>query len=36
MCPVNWKTNAQQSIDFIEEMKKTFPLGEIKVSKDVV
>jgi len=30
MCPVNWKTNTQESLDYIEEMKKVFPLGEIK------
>lgn len=30
MCPVNWKTNPQESIDFIEDMKKIFPLGVIK------
>lgn len=30
MCPVNWHTNAQESLDYIETMKKTFPLGEIK------
>lgn len=29
MCPVNWKTSTQESIDYIETMKKTFPLGEI-------
>ena len=29
-CPTNWKTNAKQTIDFLEEMKKVFPLGEIK------
>jgi 2-oxoglutarate/2-oxoacid ferredoxin oxidoreductase subunit beta len=31
MCPVNWKMNAKESLDFVDEMKKTFPLGEIKV-----
>jgi 2-oxoglutarate ferredoxin oxidoreductase subunit beta len=30
MCPVNWKTDAKESIAFIEEMKKNYPLGEIK------
>jgi len=29
-CPVNWKTDAQGTIKFMEEMKKTFPIGEIK------
>lgn len=28
MCPVNWKTNPQESIDYIEEMKKVFPIKE--------
>lgn len=31
MCPVNWKMNAKESLDFVNEMKKTYPLGEIKV-----
>lgn len=30
MCPVNWKTNTQESLDYIETMKQTFPLGELK------
>jgi len=31
MCPVNWHTNAKESMDFVEqEMIKVFPLGEIK------
>lgn len=30
MCPVNWKTDAQQSLNFIKEMEKIFPLGELK------
>jgi len=34
MCPVNWKKKTQESLDFIEEMKKVYPLGEIKVSKE--
>jgi len=31
MCPVNWKKDAQESLDFIKEMEKVFPLGEIKI-----
>lgn len=31
MCPVNWHTNTQESLDFSEnEMTKIFPLGEFK------
>lgn len=31
MCPVNWHTNAQESIDFVEnEMPKIYPTGELK------
>lgn len=31
MCPINWKTDAQESIDFIQnDMVKEYPLGEIK------
>lgn len=31
MCPVNWKTDARASIDFINnEMIKEYPLGEVK------
>ena len=31
MCPVNWHTNTQESLDFSEkEMIKIFPLGEFK------
>ena len=30
-CPVNWKTNAKGSIDFVNKMKEFFPLGEIKI-----
>lgn len=31
MCPVNWHTNVQESLDFSEkEMIKVFPLGEFK------
>lgn len=33
MCPVNWKTNTQESIDFIKEMEKIYPVGEIKIPK---
>lgn len=29
-CPINWKTDATKTIKFMEEMKKTFPVGEIK------
>lgn len=28
MCPVNWKTSTQESMDYIEEMKKIFPIKE--------
>ncbi len=34
MCPVNWHTNAQESLDYIEEMKKVFPLGELTKMDD--
>lgn len=34
MCPVNWKTNSKESLGFIEEMAKVYPLGEIKPQKD--
>lgn len=31
MCPVNWKTDAQESIDFVKsKMAKVYPNGEIK------
>lgn len=30
MCPVNWKTDAKQSLAFLEDLKKIYPLGEIK------
>lgn len=31
MCPVNWHTNAKESLDFSEnEMVKEYPIGEIK------
>ncbi|MCL5407399.1 MAG: thiamine pyrophosphate-dependent enzyme [Patescibacteria group bacterium] len=31
MCPVNWHTDAQQSLDFAEiEMAKIYPIGELK------
>lgn len=29
MCPVNWHTNTKESLDYIEEMAKIYPLGEI-------
>ncbi len=35
MCPVNWKTNTQESIDFISQMEKIFPIGEIKIPKGI-
>jgi 2-oxoglutarate ferredoxin oxidoreductase subunit beta len=34
MCPVNWKTNAQESLAFVEKMAKIYPLGEIHPSKE--
>ena len=34
MCPVNWKMTAQESLDFIKEMEKIYPLGEIKLPKE--
>ncbi|MGI6576153.1 MAG: thiamine pyrophosphate-dependent enzyme [bacterium] len=31
-CPTNWRTNAQETLDYIKEkMAKVFPVGEIKV-----
>jgi 2-oxoglutarate ferredoxin oxidoreductase subunit beta len=30
MCPVNWKTNTQESLDYVDTMSKVFPLGETK------
>jgi 2-oxoglutarate ferredoxin oxidoreductase subunit beta len=30
MCPVNWKTNAAESIAFVNKMTEIFPPGEIK------
>lgn len=31
MCPVNWKTDAKESVEFIKnEMAKVYPIGEIK------
>ena len=31
MCPINWKTNAKDSLDFVQtKMTSIFPLGEIK------
>lgn len=31
MCPVNWKTNTQASLDYVDKnMAEVFPLGEIK------
>ncbi len=28
MCPVNWKTDAQQSLDFVEQMAKVYPMKQ--------
>jgi 2-oxoglutarate ferredoxin oxidoreductase subunit beta len=33
MCPVNWKMDAQQSLDYVNKMAEVFPLGEIKLKK---
>jgi 2-oxoglutarate ferredoxin oxidoreductase subunit beta len=33
-CPVNWKMDAQESLNFVDEMTKIYPLGEIKKSKE--
>lgn len=35
MCPINWKMNARESIEFVKEMTKVFPLGEIKASAEL-
>lgn len=29
-CPTNWKTDARATVEFLDEMKKVFPVGEIK------
>jgi 2-oxoglutarate ferredoxin oxidoreductase subunit beta len=29
-CPLNWKTNAQETIEKMKELEKTFPLGELR------
>jgi len=29
-CPTNWKTKGKETIDYLENMKKTFPIGEVK------
>lgn len=29
-CPTNWRTDAKKTCDFLDNMKKEFPLGEIK------
>ncbi len=34
MCPVNWKTNTQESLDFIEKMKQIYSIGEIETPKE--
>jgi 2-oxoglutarate ferredoxin oxidoreductase subunit beta len=28
-CPINWKTNARESIEMVELMEKTFKVGVI-------
>ena len=28
-CPTNWKTNARDTVAFLEKMKQSYPLGEI-------
>jgi 2-oxoglutarate ferredoxin oxidoreductase subunit beta len=33
MCPVNWKTDAQESINFINDMSNVFKIGIIKEPK---
>lgn len=30
MCPTNWKVTTEESLEFVEEMKKVFPLGVYK------
>lgn len=30
MCPINWKTNPQESLAFLEKMRTVFQVGEIK------
>ncbi len=30
MCPINWHTDAQESLDYVEEMSKTYKVGELK------
>ncbi len=29
-CPINWKTDAKKTIEFLKKMEKYFPLGEVK------
>lgn len=29
-CPTNWKTNTKETLDYLEKLKKTYPLGEVK------
>lgn len=29
-CPTNWKTKGKETIDYLEKMKKTFKIGELK------
>lgn len=29
-CPVNWKQNAKGCVDFVESLKKIYPIGEVK------
>jgi len=31
MCPVNWKTDAQESINFVEKMAEIYPVKEFKI-----
>lgn len=33
-CPVNWKTDAKGSIDFMQKLKEYYPLGELKTKED--
>lgn len=36
-CPTNWKMNAKESIEYVNKMAETFPVGEIKApAKEVV
>jgi 2-oxoglutarate ferredoxin oxidoreductase subunit beta len=33
-CPTNWKTNAKDTIERLEEMQKVYPVGEVSNGKD--